>query len=201
MDMKPSKQEKISNIKQAFIRVGQRKELTQISIYDIAYEGKLSPSTVYHYFPNMNALILDYLEDIFDNFTRIVRTCVDDIEIKHWKDLNREIQTSLSDYCDENILVMKILYTHHSYHSVRAAIVEKDNYLGEEIEQLYRRFFDLPTLPKTHNIFVIALEASDSVYFSRNAGLEDKSMNEEAIIVAESYLAHYLPNYLELNKE
>lgn len=196
--MKPSKQEKIEQIKAAFIQVGQRKELAKISIYDIAYEGKLSPSTVYHYFPNMNALILNYLDDIFDNFTRIVQTCVDDIEVTHWKDVNRAVQTSLSDYCDQNILVMKILYTHHSYHSVRAAIVEKDNYLGEEIEKLYRHYFDLPTLPTTHNIFVIALEASDSVYFSRNAGLNDALINHESIVVAESYLAYYLPNYLEL---
>ncbi|NOI65729.1 TetR/AcrR family transcriptional regulator [Vibrio sp. 99-8-1] len=196
--MKTSKQDKIDKIKETFIQVGQRKELTEISIYDIAFEGKMSPSTIYHYFPNMNALILNYLDDIFDSFTRIVKTCANDIKVTHWKDLNRQIQTSLSDYCDENILVMKILYTYHSYHSVREMIVEKDNSLGEEIEKLYRQYFNLPPIPKHFNIFVIALEASDSVYFSRNAGLENESINKEAIIVAESYLSHYLPDYLEL---
>ncbi len=66
--MKTSKQDKIDKIKETFIQVGQRKELTEISIYDIAFEGKMSPSTIYHYFPNMNALILNYLDDIFDQF-------------------------------------------------------------------------------------------------------------------------------------
>ena len=196
--MKASKIEKISKIKQAFIQVGSRKELTDISIYDIAYEGKMSPSTVYHYFPNMNALILDYLDDIFSNFNQLVKTCTDSLVINHWKDLNRAIQVSLSDYCDKNILVMKILYTHHAYHEVRAAIVEKDNLLGSEIERIYRNHFELPKLPKSFNIFVIALEASDSVYFSRNAGLGNELINKEAIIVAESYLSHYLPDYLQL---
>ena len=196
--LKQSKSEKINKIKQAFIRVGDRKELTEISIYDVAHEAGMSPSTVYHYFPNMHALILNYLDDIFDSFTQIVQQCADDTEISHWKDLNRLVQTKLSDYCDSNILVMKILYTHHSYHEVRSAIVEKDNVLGVEIEKLYRKYFVLPPLPQSYNIFVIALEASDSIYFSRNVGMDNEFNNREAIIVAESYLSYYLPNYMEL---
>ena len=194
--MKGTRCEKINNIKAAFIRVGDRKELPNISMYDVAHEAKMSPSTVYHYYPNMNALILDYLEDIFYDFTGLVRACTESHHIAHWKDINRVIQKSLSDYCDKNSIVMKILYTHHAYHEVRSTVVEKDDVLGEEIEKVFTRYFELPNLPKTHNIFVIALEASDSIYFSRNMGLESTSINAEAIIVAEYYLSHYLPDYL-----
>ncbi|WP_375750401.1 TetR/AcrR family transcriptional regulator [Vibrio sp. HN007] len=194
--MKASRKEKIDRIKTALINVGCRKELSEISMYDVAHEAGMSPSTVYHYFSNMNELILDYLVDIFSSFEEIVKTCTDNQPITHWKQINKLIQTSLSDYCDENAIVKNILYTHHQYHDVKSAIVEKDNELGNEIEAIYRRYFVLPQLPTTHNIFVIALEASDSVYFSRNVGLKDKAVNEEAIIVAESYLSHYLPDYL-----
>ncbi|MGF1756721.1 TetR/AcrR family transcriptional regulator [Photobacterium sagamiensis] len=194
--MKETRCEKINKIKAAFIRVGDRKELPDISMYDVAHEAKMSPSTVYHYYPNMSALILDYLDDIFDDFTEVVRTCTESHHITHWKDINRFIQNSLSDYCDKNNIVMKILYTHHAYYEVRSSIVEKDNVLGEEIEKVYTAYFELPKLPKTHNVFVIALEASDSVYFSRNMGLESTSISAESIIVAESYLSHYLPDYL-----
>lgn len=194
--MKESRQEKITRIKAALISVGYRKELSAISMYDIAHEAKMSPSTVYHYFSNMNELILDYLEDIFNDFHSIVRTCTNELTINHWKDINQAIQSSLSLYCDENAVVKKILYTHHQYHDIKSVIVEKDNELGVEMEKIYRKFFVLPQLPETHNIFVIALEASDSVYFSRNAGLKDDAVNNEAIIVAQSYLSHYLPDYL-----
>ena len=43
-------------------------------MYDVAHEAKMSPSTVYHYYPNMSALILDYLDNIFDDFTILDRT-------------------------------------------------------------------------------------------------------------------------------
>jgi hypothetical protein len=140
----------------------------------------------------MNELILNYLEDIFE----IVNSCTDDHTINHWKHINQAMQRSLSYYCDKNAIIKKILYTHHQYHDVKAVIVEKDNELGMAIEKIYRKYFTLPQLPETHNIFVIALEASDSVYFSRNVGLQDKIMNQEAIIVAQAYLSHYLPDYL-----
>lgn len=194
--MKLSRIDKIDKIKTALITIGTRKELSAISMYDVAHEAKMSPSTVYHYYSNMNDLILGYLEDIFNDFHAIVRTCTDEKTITHWKHVNGAIQRSLSYYCDKNAIVKKILYTHHQYNEVKAVIVEKDNELGIEIENVYRKFFVLPQLPKTHNIFVIALEASDSVYFSRNAGLLDEAVNEEAIIVSQSYLSHYLPDYL-----
>lgn len=194
--MKESRVDKINRIKSALIRVGSRKELSEISMYDVAHEAKMSPSTVYHYYSNMTCLIMDYLEDIFDGFVEIVRTCTEPHTITHWKDINRAVQNSLSYYCDKNAVIKKILYTHHPYHEVKAAIVEKDNELGVEIEKAYRNYFVLPQLPETHNIFVIALEASDSVYFSRNAGLQNSAVNNEAIIVSESYLSHYLPDYL-----
>ena len=194
--MKESRSEKISRIKSAMIRVGKRKELSDISMYDVAHEAKMSPSTVYHYYSNMTCLIMDYLDDIFDGFVEIVRTCTEPHVITHWKDINRAVQNSLSYYCDKNDIIKKILYTHHQYHEVKAAIVEKDNFLGMEIEKIYRQYFELPKLPETHNIFVIALEASDSVYFSRNVGMGSTAVNNEAIIVSEAYLSHYLPDYL-----
>lgn len=194
--MKPSRSDKINKIKAALVSTGSRKELSDISMYDVAHEAKMSPSTVYHYFSNMNDLILSYLDDIFVGFHEIVKTCTVDLTVSHWKHINKAIQNSLSDYCDRNAIIKKILYTHHQYHDVRAMIVDKDNELGVEIENIYRKYFVLPQLPKTHNIFVIALEASDSVYFSRNVGLQNDAVNDEAVIVSEYYLSHYLPDYL-----
>ena len=69
---------------------------------------------------NKSVLILDYLEDIFNDFTELVGIYTESHHIAHLKDINRVIQKSLSDCCDKNSIVMKILYTHHAYHAYHA---------------------------------------------------------------------------------
>ncbi|WED23435.1 hypothetical protein L3Q72_19540 [Vibrio sp. JC009] len=68
--------------------------------------------------------------------------------------------------------------------------------LGRRVESIYRRFFDIPTLPSSINIFAIALQAADKVYSLsyREHHCIEAEMAEEGIRLSEAYLGLYLPH-------
>ncbi|WP_286339292.1 TetR/AcrR family transcriptional regulator [Ferrimonas sp. YFM] len=196
--MKQTKDERIQRIQDALMRLARSHNINNISIYDIASEAHMSSSTIYSYYPNVESLMYVMMTKVFDDFIEVTRTCLDDKCIEHWKDINRHIEYSLMEYCDNNPLAKKLLYSQHPFVSIKEASKDIDQQLGVEIEKQYARFFKLPELPTGINIFTIALEAGDSLYFSQDEEGKPvpKHIIEESIKLTERYLSYYLPEYL-----
>ena len=196
--MKQTRDEKILRIQNAMTSLAKTRKINNISIYDIASEAHMSASTIYHYYPNVEALLYVMMTKVFEDFVDVVKDCLNGHEIVHWKDVNRLLEQSLTNYCDANPIAKKLLYCQHPFVSIKEAARENDKILGEEIEKQYRRYFKLPDLPANINIFIIALEAADSLYFSQNKEGEPVSdeIIKEAQILTERYLSYYLPDYL-----
>lgn len=201
--MKQSKDEKITRIHEAMISLARSSNINKLSIYDIASEAHMSSSTIYHYYPNIEALLYKMMQTVFSDFIHVVRDCLDNQKVMHWKDINMCVEFSLIDYCDSHPLAKKILYSQHPFISIQEAARNNDRLLGQEIEKLYRKYFKLPDLPSHINIFIIALEAGDSLYYSQNIEGEpvSKEVIKEARILTERYLSYYLPEYLPKIKE
>ncbi|GLO62806.1 hypothetical protein MACH09_33140 [Vibrio sp. MACH09] len=196
--MRQSKEETVARIKDAMTSLSQHSNINKLSIYDIASEARMSSSTIYHHYPNVEVLLYEMMENVFSDFISVVRNCLSGVDVQHWRDINREVESSLIEYCDSHPLAKKILYSQHPYLSIQEAAKKNDLILGQEIENLYRNNFKLPTLPTHINIFIVALEAGDSLYFSHNE--EGKPVSNEIIhearILTERYLSYYLPEYL-----
>ncbi|MFA0697763.1 TetR/AcrR family transcriptional regulator, partial [Vibrio sp. 10N.222.49.C9] len=43
-----------------------------ITMYEVAKEAQVSPSTIYYHYPNIEALFCDLQRDIFTQFSRVI---------------------------------------------------------------------------------------------------------------------------------
>ncbi len=200
---KEKTEEKLERIHNAARKLVTEQNLINISMYDVAKEASIATSTIYHHYPDMEALIYKLLEDVFLDFERVLETAIVPENISHWKDINKMIEEGFVRYYSENPLAQKILLGQHIYNSVRHADVDNDLILAVKVEQIYRRYFILPQLPDDVNIFAIALQVADKVYSMNYCefGSIPKEMAREAIILTEAYLGVYLPNVLAKVKQ
>jgi len=195
---KESTEQRLERIHNAATSLVSQRDLNSISIYDVAKEAAIAASTVYHHYPNIEALMYRLMEDIFDDFKSVLQDAIVPEDIHHWTDINRMIEQGFVNYYSNNPLVQRILLGQHTYASIRHADAQNDLLLAEYVEQIYRQYFILPELPKDVNIFAIALQVADKVYSMnyRENGNIPNEMAREAIIVTEAYLGVYLPKIL-----
>ncbi|WP_028865870.1 TetR/AcrR family transcriptional regulator [Psychromonas aquimarina] len=195
---KESTEEKLLRIHKAAEKLVSQRSLINISMYDVAKEASIATSTIYHHYHDMEALVYKLLENVFQDFERVLKTAVVPEKVNHWKDINRMIEEGFVSYYLENPLAQKILLGQHIYDSVRHADADNDLILAVKVEQIYREYFVLPQLPEDVNIFAIALQVADKVYSMNycESGSIPKEMAREAVILTESYLGVYLPNVL-----
>ncbi|CAH7341456.1 Transcriptional regulator, TetR family, associated with agmatine catabolism [Vibrio chagasii] len=195
---KETTKERLERIRAAALSLASKRDVQSISMYDISKEAAISSSTIYHHFPNIEALMRDLMDLIFRDFEGVLRAAVVESEIKSWHDINRMIENSFVRYYTDTPMVQNILFGFHSYSSVRSADASNDLILGEMVSKIYQRYFVLPELPQHVNIFAVALQIADKVYsmdFQDNGGITDV-MAEEAVVATEAYLSAYLPRYL-----
>ncbi|PKH07544.1 TetR/AcrR family transcriptional regulator [Moritella sp. Urea-trap-13] len=195
---KASTEDKLGRIHIAAKKLVAKRNIVNISMYDVAKEASIATSTIYHHYPNMESLIYKLLDDVFVDFERVLEEAIKPDEITHWSDINRMIEGGFVRYYSENPIAQKILLGLHIYDSVRHADVNNDLILALKVEDIYRRYFLLPPLPKDVNIFAIALQVADKVYSMNycESGSIPVKMAREAVILTECYLGAYLPRVL-----
>ncbi|MCW8329002.1 TetR/AcrR family transcriptional regulator [Photobacterium sp. SDRW27] len=195
---KESTEQRLDRIHKAVTHLVAQRDVNSISIYDVAKEAAIAASTVYHHYPNIEALIYELMEGIFVDFTTVLQEAVKPEEIHHWSDINRMIEQGFVNYYRSNPLVQRILLGQHTYASIRHADAQNDLLLAEHVEAIYRQYFVLPELPNDVNIFAIALQVADKVYSMnyRENGDIPPEMAREAITLTEAYLGTYLPKNL-----
>lgn len=101
---KVSTETKLLKINKAVVRLMERREATDISMYDVAKECGMATSTVYHHYPNIENLFHSLLENVFVDFDLLLKQCIDEEQVLHWTDINRMIETAYVNYYNNNQL-------------------------------------------------------------------------------------------------
>lgn len=189
-------EEKLARINSAVVQLMQRREATDISMYDVAKECGMATSTIYHHYPNIENLFHCLLEDVFHDFDSLLENCIDDTSITHWSDINRMIETAYVKYYNNNPVAKKLILGRHTFSELGHADTEHDLLLGQQVEMIYREYFDIPKLPQPINIFAISLQVADKIYSLsyRKYGYITPELAQEALRLTESYLQLYIPN-------
>ncbi|KAB1176179.1 TetR/AcrR family transcriptional regulator [Photobacterium damselae] len=196
-----STEHRLERIHRAVRKLIERRDISDISIYDVAKEASIATSTVYHHYRNISELFDFLMSSVFSDFEKVLYSSIDETKINHWSDINRMIEEGFVRYYREDLLVQKLLLSQHTFSSIRHADVENDAYLGILVDGIYRKYFNIPSQPQHVNIFTVALQLADKVYSLnyRNNGSIDADMAEEAIKVTQSYLSLYLPHCIPKN--
>lgn len=192
-------EEKLRRIHEAVSQLMLRREVTDISMYDVAKECKMATSTVYHHYPNIENLFQHLLDNVFIDFDELLENSVNKNKVTHWHDINRMIESAYVNYYNNSPIAAKLILGRHTFTDLGHADMENDLLLGRRVEKIYREYFDIPTLPEAMNILAISLQVADKIYSLsyRQYGQITPEHANEAIRLTQSYLSLYIPSICE----
>ncbi|MFC3607611.1 TetR/AcrR family transcriptional regulator [Stutzerimonas tarimensis] len=190
-----SSQQRIDAILSAARALLAEQGLGALSMYSVAERAGIPPSSVYHFFASVPAVLGALTAEVHAAFRACLEAPVDAAEIHDWRDLSRLIEQRMLARYAEDPAARQLILTQHGLAEITQADVRHDLELGRLMQGLFERFFRLPPLPEELDVFSLALELSDRVY-ARSIQLHGEitpRLAEEGMRVFDAYLGLYLP--------
>jgi len=169
-----------------------------LSVYSVAERAQIPPSSVYHFFASVPALLEALTADVHRAFREALRAPIDPATLVTWHDLSRLIEHRMLDIYNGDAAARQLILAQHGLSEVVQADRQHDMELGELMHKLFDQHFQLPAVPSDVDVFALAMELSDRVY-ARSVQLHEQitpRMAEEGKRVFEAYLGLYLPPFL-----
>lgn len=172
--------------------------VSSLSIYSVAERAAIPPSSVYHFFASVQALLEALTADVHGAFRACLQAPIDTRELRDWRDLSRLVEQRMLAIYEEDAAARQLILAQHGLSEVTQADRQHDLELGELMHRLFDRHFELPRLPAEVDVFALAMELGDRVY-ARSMQLHGHitpRMAEEGMRVFDAYLGLYLPPFL-----
>ena len=172
--------------------------VTGLSIYSVAEHAQIPPSSVYHFFASVPALLEALTADVHRAFREALSAPIDSSAFATWHELSRLVEQRMLDIYKEDAAARQLILAQHGLSDVVQADRLHDMELGSLMHNLFDRHFHLPKIPADVDVFTLAMELSDRVY-ARSVQLHETitpRMAEEGKRVFEAYLGLYLPPFL-----
>ncbi|MGI4839791.1 MAG: TetR/AcrR family transcriptional regulator [Janthinobacterium lividum] len=172
--------------------------VANLSIYGVAERAQIPPSSVYHFFASVPALLEALTADIHAAFRACLQAPIDHQALGTWRDLSRVVEQRMLVIYSQDSAARQLILAQHGLSEVMQADRQHDLELGALMQQLFDRHFELPRLTDEVDVFALAMELGDRVY-ARSVQLHGEitpRMAEEGMRVFEAYLGLYLPPYL-----
>lgn len=172
--------------------------VASLSIYSVAERAGIPPSSVYHFFASVPALLEALTADVHAAFRDSLQQPIDHAQLNQWHDLSRLVETRMLNTYSVDAAARQLILAQHGLTEVTQADRQHDVELGNLMHELFARHFVLPALPDDVQVFALALELADRVY-ARSVQLHDTitpRMAEEGRRVFDAYLGLYLPPFL-----
>lgn len=169
-----------------------------LSIYVVAERADMPPSSVYHFFPSVPALLQALTAEVHAAFRACLETPIDHAALGDWRDLSRIVEERMLAVYANDAAARQLILASHGLAEVTLADRQHDVQLGNSMRALFDRHFHLPELPEDIEVFSLAMELSDRVYALsvQRFGQVEPRLAEEGRRVFDAYLGLYLPPYL-----
>ena len=190
-----SSQARIQLILDAARRLLAENGVDSLSIYSVAERAGIPPSSVYHFFASVPALLQGLTADIHAAFRATLQQPVNHAELRDWRDLSRIVEQRMLDIYSADSAARQLILSQHGLAEVTQADHQHDLELGRLMHDLFNRHFPLPELPQDIDVFALALELGDRVYARsvQQSGEITPRLAEEGQRVFDAYLGLYLP--------
>lgn len=172
--------------------------MDSLSIYSVAERAEIPPSSVYHFFASVPALLEALTADVHAAFRATLLIPVEHDTLRDWRDLSRVLEMRMLAIYNDDAAARQLILAQHGLNEVNQADRQHDTELGQLLQAVFDRHFHLPVLPDDMDVFALAMELSDRVY-ARSMQLHEQitpRMAEEALRVFDAYLGVYLPVFL-----
>lgn len=174
-----------------------------LSIYSVAERAQIPPSSVYHFFASVPALLEALTADVHAAFRASLQAPIAHQQLNDWRDLSRIVELRMLDIYNADAAARQLILAQHGLAEVNQADRQHDIELGHLMLEVFNRHFQLPALPDDVDVFALAMELGDRVY-ARSIQLHGEitpRMAEEGMRVFNAYLGLYLPPFLPRRKE
>ena len=192
-----SSQERIARILQATRLLLDQQGLADLSIYVIAEQAEIPPSSVYHFFPQTGDVLSALAQQVFAELDAVLQLPVAPPPVS-WMALVAELEQRFQDYYQSNAAARELLLGAHELSAVRQADRLHDRQLGLRFRGCLEAFFQLPPLPQEVDIFTLAMQAADkllAVDYQQHGQLTPV-LCREATRMMTAYLGLYIPPLL-----
>ena len=172
--------------------------VASLSIYSVAERAEIAPSSVYHFFASVPALLEALTSDVHAAFRDCLQAPIEHEQLDVWRDLARVVEQRMLSIYNEDAAARQLILAQHGLAEVTQADRQHDLELGHLLHALFSRHFELPVMPEDVDVFALAMELGDRVY-ARSIQLHTcitPRMAEEGMRVFETYLGLYLPPFL-----
>jgi len=169
-----------------------------LSVYAVAEHAGISPSSVYHFFSGVPALLAALTADVHAAFRASLERPIEHNSLGSWHDLSRLIEQRMLAIYQQDSAARQLILAQHGLGEVTQTDQRLDLELGQAMQAVFERHFALPPLPQDIDVFALALELGDRVY-ARSIQLYGSltpRMAEEGMRVFDAYLGLYLPPWL-----
>eukprot|EP01030_Chromulinospumella_sphaerica_P021572 gene21572-21519_t len=137
--------------------------VASLSIYSVAERAQIPPSSVYHFFASVPALLEALTADIHAAFRAALQAPIDHDSLHHWRDLSRLVELRMLAIYSKDAAARQLILAQHGLTEVTQADRQHDLELGDLMQQVFNRHFEVPVLPADVDVFALALELSDRV--------------------------------------
>ncbi|MCS3469396.1 AcrR family transcriptional regulator [Pseudomonas sp. JUb42] len=172
--------------------------VASLSIYSVAERAQIPPSSVYHFFASVPAMLEALTADVHAAFRASLQAPVDHDTLHSWRDLSRIVEMRMLKIYNDDAAARQLILAQHGLTEVNQADRQHDIELGHLMFEVFDRHFQLPVLPDDVDVFALAMELGDRVY-ARSMQLHEQitpRMAEEGMRVFDAYMCLYLPPFL-----
>lgn len=172
--------------------------VANLSIYSVAERADMPPSSVYHFFASVPAILEGLTAEVHAAFRACLQEPVEHGRLGSWRDLSRLVEERMLAIYADDTAARQLILAQHGLTEVTQADRQHDIELGRLMHRLFDRHFELPALPDDIDVFALAMELGDRVY-ARSVQLHGEitpRFAEEGMRVFDAYLSLYLPPFL-----
>ena len=172
--------------------------VASLSIYSVAERAGIPPSSVYHFFASVPALLEALTADIHAAFRASLQAPIEHDSLDSWRDLSRVVEMRMLDIYNADAAARQLILAQHGLTEINQADRQHAIELGHLMLEVFNRHFHLPALPDDVDVFALAMELGDRVY-ARSVQLHGEitpRMAVEGMRVFDAYVGLYLPPFL-----
>ena len=135
--------------------------MANLSIYSVAERAGIPPSSVYHFFASVPALLEGLTADVHAAFRASLQEPVEHAALRSWHDLSRLIEQRMLAIYEADAAARQLILAQHGLAEVTQADHQHDLELGRLMHALFDRHFPLPQLPTDIDVFNLAMSLGD----------------------------------------
>lgn len=115
--------------------------VANLSIYTVAEHAKIPPSSVYHFFASVPALLEGLTADVHAAFRACLQEPVEHASLNTWHDLSRIVEQRMLGIYARDAAARQLILAQHGLAEVTQADHQHDIELGRLMQALFERHF------------------------------------------------------------